>query len=252
MPQAQGFLHIDGEEVFNNLRLWKALQCSIGERIKVTLHDEPCRGLGIDLYGAYSPTPDGDGHAGASYNAHVRYNFRMFYNGGWGIIDWTDPPPWADDDNPAADEFLGFWVESFEFPISTATRTAYPLVSGGSRLGRIRYQQREMPIDFLLVSTTDRGMWYGFEWLEGKINADTGCGGTTALIRQFCTSPTRPLDGLWELHSVGLLDPIRDEGSPLKWDTCMIRSASMTLVAGDAFKHDSGLGGAVGFGDEGS
>lgn len=252
MPPAQGFLHIDGEEVFNNFRLWKALECRLGDRVKITLYDEPCHGLAIDLYGSFTPTPDGDGNARTGYNQHLRYNFTMFYNGGWGAIDFTDPPPWADDDNPAADEFLGFWVENFEFPISTATRTTYPLISGGSRLGRIRYLQREMPIEFLLVSTTDRGMWYGYDWLEGKINASAGCGGSTALIRQFCTPATRPLDGLWELHSVGLLDPIKDEGSPLKWDTAMIRSASMTLVAGDAFKHDSGLGGVGMFDEEGS
>lgn len=236
MAQAQGFLHVDGVEVFNNYRTWVALGC--GSIPGVTVHSvaEPCRGMAIDLYGAYTPAPDGDGHAGTDYNAPLSYNFNILYNGGWQQIDWSEPTPWASSD-PASDEFLGFWVESFEFPVSTATRTAYPLVSGGSRMGRVRYGQREMPVEFLLVSTTDRGMWYGFEWLDSQMNGESGCGGSVALIRQFCTTATYPLEGLWELHSVGLLDPVADEGSPMKFSTCLIRSASMTLVAGDAVKH---------------
>ncbi len=45
MAQAQGFLHVDGVEVFNNYRTWVALGC--GSIPGVTVHSvaEPCRGF---------------------------------------------------------------------------------------------------------------------------------------------------------------------------------------------------------------
>lgn len=238
--ELQGFLHVGTTEVFNNYRTWKRLgDCRMGT-LSINSLREPCRGLSVDLYGDWTPEPDEQGYAGTPYNAPVNYNALMRYLGGWSQIDWDDDDPW-DDGSPASGDFVGFWVESFSLP-SPARRTAYPRISGGSRLGPLRQVQIEMPLDVLLISRNERGMWFGYEWLEALLVGGSGCGGWTGLIRKFCTSALYPLEGLWQISNVGLLDPISDEGSPLKTDTSLIRRLSFTLVAGDSSLVASGLG----------
>ena len=229
--ELQGFLHVGTTEVFNNYRTWMRLGNCKMESLRVTSSAEPCRGLAIDLYGDFTPAPGEDGHAGTDYNAPVNYNDLLLYNGGWSQIDWSEADPW-DDGSRAADDFVGFWVESFSWS-SPNRRVTYPKIFDGSAVGPLRKTQIEMPLEVLLISRNDRGMWFGYEWLESKLVGSSDCGGWSGLIRKHCTTAEYPLDGLWQMTNVALLDPIEDEGSPLKMDTSLIRRLSLTLVAGD-------------------
>lgn len=222
--QALGYLAVNGREVLNNYRLYENLGCHLGS-INIFKVSPPCGILGMERRRLH-------------YDEHITYDADVPYDGGWMEIDWTAPDPWHSSD-PNSDDFLGFWVESFEIP-STARRTTYPLSTnaGGSTIGRIRYTQREMPMELLLVATSSAGIWYGANWLESQL-LGSGCGGQSVTVRLFCPDEGTPLDGMHTLHSVTILDPPEDNGSPMEFEKCLIRSVNLTLVAGDPQMYSS-------------
>lgn len=210
MPPAQGWLYVDGCEILSDLRLWNALDCRLGERIQITKNDPPPAGLGLDP--CSTPT--------------------------WEPIDFDADPPWHDTNEPASDDFLGFWVESFEFG-AVGSRKPYPRGGnlGGATFGRVRREQREMPVELLLVATSDAGLRWGFDWLTSKLTGCSDCGDMSALVRLSTPNESDPTEGLWEIRNVALIDPPSDEGSPMKFNECLMRHVKLTLAAGDPARY---------------
>ena len=210
MPPAQGWLYVDGCEVFNDARLWHNLGCRLGDRIAIHKNEPPPEGL------SFSPCSDPT----------------------WEELDYDAEDPWFDVNEPTSGDFLGFWVESFEFG-AVSKRTPYSLGGslGGATFGRIEREQREMPIEVLLVATSDAGLRWGFDWLVSKLTGCSDCDDLTALVRLSSPDVEDLTEGMWEIRRVALIDPPSDEGSPLNFDGCHMRTVSLTLAAGDPCRY---------------
>lgn len=216
MPPALGWLVVnDGStscEVLNDARLFANLACRLGTTVSVDKRDEPCAVMSLD------PCSDPE----------------------WEELDYTDITlsPWYDENEDASAEFLGFWVTEFDFP-AVVSRTTYersgPL--GGATMGRLKREQREMPVSLVLAAESDRGLRWGFDWLLAKLTGCDDCSQLNALIRLSCGDTDDPTDGLWEIRRLGLLDPPSDDGTPFRSAGCLMREVSFTLVAGDPCRY---------------
>lgn len=228
MPQALGYLVVDGCEIFNNARTLHRLGCTLSDRVKIVKHGDECEALQLDLCG--------DSTTG--YDDPIPYDSPIPYDGTWELLDFDADPPWYDTNIPASAEFLGVWVESFEFP-SVVSRTAYPRSGalGGSTFGRVTRKHREMVIEALLVAESDAGLLSGWDWLLAKLTGCSDCTDMNAMVRLSCTDLANPTEGLWEIRRVALLDPPKDEGSPFKSSGCVMRKVSLTLAAGDPCRY---------------
>lgn len=266
MPPAIGYLVVADPsggscEVLNDLRTWHNLTCRLGD-VWVDKIEEPCEALGIDVCGPWTPATDTVRHDGyddaidydspipyiggwdesgkvhTGYDAPLPYDFALPYDGGWGWIDFDADPPWLDTHEAASADFLGFWVEDFDFPAVTK-RTAYPSSGplGGATFSRVIRPHREMAIELLLIAESDAGLRWGFDWLTTKLSGCADCGEMTALVRLSCTDAEHPTEGLWQLRRIALVDPPSDDGSPFNANGCVMRKVSLTLAAGDPCRY---------------
>lgn len=213
MPPALGWLWVNGCEVWNDARLFANMACRLGDTVTIDKRTTPCAAMNLN------PCSDPQ----------------------WEALDYTDPTlaPWYDENEAASEEFLGFWVQEFDFP-SVASRTTYERGGslGGSTLGRLRRSQREMGVSLVLVSETDRGLRWGYDWMISKLTGCDDCYQIDALVRLSCADESEPEDGLWEIRRIGLLDPPSDDGTPFKSSAgCLMREVSLTLVAGDPCRY---------------
>lgn len=212
MPPALGWLYLNGCEVLNDARLFANMTCRMGDTLAVDLRADPCPVMSL------SPCSDPE----------------------WETLDYTDitDSPWYDANEAASGEFLGFWVTEFEFP-AVISRTTYPRADsrGGSTMGRLKRDQREMPISLVLVADSDRGLRWGWDWLLARLTGCDDCTQIDAMIRLSCGDVDDPTDGLWQLKRVGLLEPPSDDGTPFQRAGCLMREMSFTLVAGDPCRY---------------
>lgn len=234
---ALGLLVLDGCEIFNDARTYYRLECQLGP-ISISKMSPPCEALDIDICGPWTPTPNDEGLVEVPYDSPFPYDADFPYNGGWSQLDFDEDPPWYDANVAASAEFVGFWVESFEFP-SVVSRSAYPRSGplGGSTIGKVNRTQREMPIEVTLIGESDAGLRWGLDWLAAKLTGCSDCADMTAMIRLSCTDQSHPTEGLWQLRRVALLDPIDDDGSPFNRNGCVMRQVTLTLVAGDPCRY---------------
>lgn len=261
MPDALGFLVLDGCMVLNDLWTYENLACRLGE-VGIRKFDPPCEALSIDVCGPWTPDPDrtfwsdydapipydypipyngGVNRQEAvvtDYDAPIDYDSPIPYDGGWSQIDFDGEPPWHDTSVEASEDFLGFWVEKFDFP-AVVQRTTYPRGGplGGSTIGRLQRPQREMAVEVLAVATSDAGLRYGFDWLTTKLAGCGDCSDVSGLVRLHCTDQDHPTLGMWELRRIALLDPPSDEGSVFNFNGCLIRKATFTIAAGDPYRY---------------
>ncbi len=165
---------------------------------------------------------------------------------GWTQLTFSTPAldnaPWYNPAYPESAQALGFWVTEWTgLDSGHVTRGSTPVGSyrGGSVLGPASNSGRTMGFEVLLLAESEAAMEYLFRWLDSTITSVcSGCASDTILIRRYCPDvavdpDNTVMQGVAELHGVGLLSGSVYGEPPVERAGCHIRQVNFTLEAQD-------------------
>ncbi len=206
----EGYADLAGQEIVNSARAI-AYAASSGLRVDC----EPCTSLPSALDDLPYSTPSDPGNEA----------------------------PWYDPTQPESVQFygvLGLGVTGFDK--SPVSRTPTPLVGGGSSLGALRYNHREIAFSVLLISENDAALSYGLAWLatslRGAACAGGGCRGDQLCMFSVCPGDTFGSVGregnteLRHLYDVSILDSPTVTQTQYTPSGLILTTVTFTLVAG--------------------
>lgn len=211
----EGYMELDGAEIFSNRRTFTNMQEARG----------------------FSP-PN-------SYGSTLPWNFQLASDS---IPDadcgdaFDATPPWATD-CAESDEFLGFWVFSVSglddrHNARTATpRSSWPF---GSTMGRLTPTHRTITYEIAMIGLSVRGLNYGMEWLARQVRAVPGC--TECGLHEMTIHNVDPalvvdVQSEWTLKDVGVAEG-PEWGDWLTEGTARYaRQATVSFYAGDPCRY---------------
>jgi hypothetical protein len=153
-----------------------------------------------------------------------------------------DDAPWYDPVRLASADFLGIMGGSIEgLTDATFTRTPVPLIGGGSAIGPLHREHREMAFTVTAIARSECGLSYGMEWLARALSADPceqGCGGVEATMFACCPENLAGVtadDELRHFFNVGILDGPTVTERVWVNETTVWATVTFTLVAGNPY-----------------
>ena len=154
----------------------------------------------------------------------------------------VDDAPWYDPVRASSVDFLGVMGGNIEgLTDATYTRTPVPLIGGGSAIGPLHREHREMAFTVTAVARSECGLSYGMEWLARALSADPceqGCAGAEAVIFACCPEDTAAIgidSQMRHLYNVGILDGPTVTERVWVTESLMWATVTFTLVAGNPY-----------------
>ena len=214
---AEGWLVVDGVEVFSNYRFKKMVEYFQANNLippsSIQFHKD-----------GYSTVQPGMKTCPSTwaYSTDASITNMPWYNAGL----------------PESSKFIGYWVESIEGLDPRAFERQVEQKSySGAQLSQLRSQHRELTFEFIVLGSDSEGVEFGMRWLESQvIDFCSSCQLSEIQLRHNDSIAGNPERGWWKYRRAGLL-------SGIEWDAeeldigCRSRRASMTLVAADPCRY---------------
>lgn len=214
---AEGWLVIDGVEIFNNYRFKKMVDYY----------------QSIGLLNASAIQFKKDGYPTVQPGVKTCPSTWTYPS----IVTSADNP-WYLAGTPESQKFVGFWVEQIEgLDARGFEREVTQKAYSGAQLSPLRTKEREVSFNFILVGTDSEGVEYGMRWLESQLTSFcSSCQLSTMQLRHNDSIAGLPERGWWQYDRVGLLSGIEWESEAIDVG-CTTRRATMTLVAGNPCRY---------------
>jgi hypothetical protein len=214
---AEGWLVVDGVEVFSNYRFKKMVDyfqnagLIDSSSIQFRKDGYPAIAPGVKTCPstwAYNPTTD-------------RTNL-----------------PWYNANLPESQKLIGFWVEGIDGLDARAfERQVVQKAYSGGQVTQLRSQHRELNFEFIVLGVDSEGVEFGMRWLESQfVNFCSNCQLSEIQLRHNDPIAGSPERGWWKYERAGLLGGI-------EWDAeeidigCRARRASLNLVVADPCRY---------------
>lgn len=214
---AEGWLVVDGVEVFSNYRFKKMVDyfqnAGLIDASSIQFKKDafPTVAPGVKTCPstwAYNPTTD-------------RTNL-----------------PWYNASIPESQKLIGFWIENIDGLDARAFERQVEQKSySGAQLTQLRSQHRELNFEFIVLGVDSEGVEYGMRWLESQlIDFCSTCQLSELQLRQNDSISGSPERGWWKFRRAGLLNGIEWDAEEIDFG-CRARRASLSVVVADPCRY---------------